>query len=309
MQSAETLAHVALIARHGPKWFRSAGLPDAPGTCLVTVSGPVANPGVCEVEFGTPITAILERAEVNAPIGAVVVGGYGGTWLRAGLLDTPYAPGPLRTVGSAVGAGVLAAIATSACGVAETARVATYMAYESAGQCGPCVFGLQAVAHDLVELARGENDPQTLDRLNVRLAAMEGRGACGHPDGVVRFVRSALAGVRRRCRRSRPASTLSRMEPSARPARHRVRRRRRRADGADRGEFMPIAASSYRLRVNPVACDAFGYCAELVPELVLRDEWGYPVLVAGAIPPRLFELARRAVRECPRRALFIERTS
>ena len=72
---------------------------------------------------------------------------------------------------------------------------------------------------------------------------------------------------------------------------------------------MPIAASSYRLRVNPVACDAFGYCAELVPELVLRDEWGYPVLVAGAIPPRLFELARRAVRECPRRALFIERTS
>jgi len=69
---------------------------------------------------------------------------------------------------------------------------------------------------------------------------------------------------------------------------------------------MPIAASSYRLRVNPVACDAFGYCAELVPELVRRDEWGFPVLEAGPIPLRLFELARRAVRECPRRALFIE---
>ena len=41
---------------------------------------------------------------------------------------------------------------------------------------------------------------------------------------------------------------------------------------------MPIAAARYRLRVNPVACDAFGYCAELVPEIVLRDEWGYPVL-------------------------------
>lgn len=72
---------------------------------------------------------------------------------------------------------------------------------------------------------------------------------------------------------------------------------------------MPIRVSSYRLRVNPVACDAFGYCAELVPELVLRDEWGYPVLGDASIPPRLFELARRAVRECPRRALFIERTS
>jgi ferredoxin len=69
---------------------------------------------------------------------------------------------------------------------------------------------------------------------------------------------------------------------------------------------MPIAAPNYRLRVNPVACDAFGYCAELLPEIVLRDEWGYPILKEGPIPPRLFDLAQRAVRECPRRALLIE---
>ena len=192
VHSAETLAHVALIARHGPEWFRSVGHPDAPGTCLVTVSGPVAKPGVCEVEVGTPVAVILERAELVAPIGAVVVGGYGGTWLRSGLLNTPYAPGPLRAVGGTMGAGILAAIPASSCGVAETARVATYMANESAGQCGPCVFGLHAVAHDLVQLARGENDSHTLDRLRHRLGLVEGRGACGHPDGVVRFVRSAL---------------------------------------------------------------------------------------------------------------------
>lgn len=69
---------------------------------------------------------------------------------------------------------------------------------------------------------------------------------------------------------------------------------------------MPIAASNYRLRVNPVACDAFGYCAELLPEIVLRDEWGYPIVSEGPIAPHLFALAQRAVRECPRRALFIE---
>ena len=192
VQSAETLAHVALIARHGPEWFRSVGLPDAPGTCLVTLSGAVAGPGVCEVEFGTPVGAILEQAGVNAPLGGVLVGGYGGTWLRPGLLDTPFAPGPLAVVGSAVGAGVLAAVPTSSCGIAETARVATYMANESAGQCGPCVFGLHAVAQDLVQLARGETDRQTVTRLRQRLGAVEGRGACGHPDGVVRLVRSAL---------------------------------------------------------------------------------------------------------------------
>jgi NADH:ubiquinone oxidoreductase subunit F (NADH-binding) len=192
VHSAETLAHVALIARHGPEWFRSVGLPDAPGTCLVTVSGPLDHPGVCEVAFGTPLAVILARAGVDTPLGGVVVGGYGGSWLRPGLLDTPYAPGPLAAVGGAVGAGVLACIPKSACGVAETARIATYMANESAGQCGPCVFGLHAVAQDLVQLARGENDSKILKRLRHRLDTVEGRGACRHPDGVVRLVRSAL---------------------------------------------------------------------------------------------------------------------
>jgi len=193
VHSAETLAHVALIARHGPEWFRSVGTPDAPGTCLVTVSGPLVNPGVCEVEFGTPVAAIFERAGITTPLSAVLVGGYGGTWLRTGLLDTPFAPGALATVGSAVGAGVLAAIPTSSCGVAEMARVASYMANEGAGQCGPCVFGLHAIAQDLVLLARGEADSHAMNRLRIRLDTVEGRGACGHPDGLVRLVRSSLS--------------------------------------------------------------------------------------------------------------------
>ena len=192
VQSAETLAHVALIARYGSEWYRSVGLPDAPGTCLVTVSGPGVTPGVCEVELGTPVARILEQAGISTPLEAVLIGGYGGTWIRSGLLGTPYAPKPLSAVGSAVGAGVIAAIGPSSCGIAETAGVATYMANESAGQCGPCVFGLHAIAEDLIQLARGECDSKILDRLTHRLGAVNGRGACAHPDGVVRFVRSAL---------------------------------------------------------------------------------------------------------------------
>lgn len=57
------------------------------------------------------------------------------------------------------------------------------------------------------------------------------------------------------------------------------------------------------LQVDPVACDAYGYCAELVPELVQLDEWGYPVLRPEAVPPHLLGMARRAVADCPRRAL------
>ena len=70
---------------------------------------------------------------------------------------------------------------------------------------------------------------------------------------------------------------------------------------------MPIVSLHVRLRVNPIACDAFGYCAELLPEVVSRDEWGYPILAEGPVPTRLVEVARRAVRECPRRALYLEK--
>ena len=59
------------------------------------------------------------------------------------------------------------------------------------------------------------------------------------------------------------------------------------------------------LRVDPVACDAFGYCAELLPEIVSLDEWGYPIIDRRGIPPELVDLAYRAVRDCPRRALSI----
>ena len=69
---------------------------------------------------------------------------------------------------------------------------------------------------------------------------------------------------------------------------------------------MRIATQKVRLRVNPVACDAFGYCAELVPEIISLDEWGYPMVPDCPIPPRLWEMAKLAVRECPRRALVIE---
>lgn len=63
-----------------------------------------------------------------------------------------------------------------------------------------------------------------------------------------------------------------------------------------------------RLRVDPVTCDAFGYCAELLPERIWLDEWGYPVIDPGPLPPELVEAAEAAVRMCPRRALHLDPT-
>ena len=63
------------------------------------------------------------------------------------------------------------------------------------------------------------------------------------------------------------------------------------------------------IKVDPIACDAYGYCAELLPELVTLDEWGYPVVDGRPVPPHLAELAQRAARDCPRRALLLERAA
>ena len=62
---------------------------------------------------------------------------------------------------------------------------------------------------------------------------------------------------------------------------------------------------SMHLKVDPVLCDAYGYCAELLPEAISVDEWGYPIVSAGPIPPHLEAVARRAVRDCPRRAIAL----
>ena len=193
VHNAETLAQVALVARHGSNWFRSVGTPEAPGSTLVTVSGAVRAPGVLEVELGTPLADLVARAEPTSPVAGLLLGGYGGSWLDPGDAAVPYAPGPLADAGATLGVGIVVVLPTTSCAITETARIARYMAGESAGQCGPCVFGLPAIAEDLELLAAGRADAGVRHRIEHRCAAVDGRGACRHPDGVVRLVRSALA--------------------------------------------------------------------------------------------------------------------
>ena len=193
-QNAETLAHVALIARHGEHWFRSVGTPTAPGSLLVTVAGAVQRPGVYELAFGVPLKAAFDAAGgLTEPVQAVLVGGYFGAWLAAETaLRVRLTPADLSAAGAALGAGVLLALPASACGIAESQRVAWWLATQSAGQCGPCTLGLPAIADDFAELSRGGHSAGVLNRLERRLRLVQGRGACHHPDGAARFVASAL---------------------------------------------------------------------------------------------------------------------
>jgi NADH:ubiquinone oxidoreductase subunit F (NADH-binding) len=191
VDNVETLAHVAQIARWGPDWFRQHGTADEPGTMLVTISGAVTAPGVQEIAVGTRLAAVV-RAAGGSPsrTGAVLVGGYFGSWLSpADVRRVRLCNEDLRPLGAGLGCGAIVVLPPDGCGLKETARILTWLAGESAGQCGSCVHGLSAIAGGTVDLFRGDD---TIECLRRWTAQVEGRGACRFPDGAVRLLRSAL---------------------------------------------------------------------------------------------------------------------
>jgi NADH:ubiquinone oxidoreductase subunit F (NADH-binding) len=176
VQNVETLAHLALIARYGSEWF-------PPGTALVTLGGAVSRPGVHEIPLGATLAEVIAHCGgIEAPVAGYLVGGYFGGWVASA------AAAELRLTADVLGAGAIVALPSTTCAAAECGRVVRYLADESAGQCGPCVHGLAAIAGALAVDRRGDR------RADVRrwVGMVEGRGACRHPDGAARFVRTAL---------------------------------------------------------------------------------------------------------------------
>jgi NADH:ubiquinone oxidoreductase subunit F (NADH-binding) len=194
VQNVETLAHIALIGRHGAEWYRGAGTSDEPGTVLLTIGGLVRWPGVTEAAAGARLTDVLEAGGgATAGIQAVLIGGYHGTWVRGSEVDSiDLSRASLAAHGARVGAGVVIVLPDHACGLIESARVIRYLADESSGQCGPCVFGLADIATAVEAMSRGTDIRHQLASLQRWLAMVDQRGACSHPDGSARFVRSTL---------------------------------------------------------------------------------------------------------------------
>ena len=189
VQNAETIAHVAMIARYGDTWFRERGTDAAAGSGLVTVTGNVARPGVYEVDLGSSlVSAVAAAGGVLSPPNGILIGGYFGTWLGSDRgLEAVLCPEDVS-----LGCGVIGVLGSDACGVGEASRIVNYLARESAGQCGPCVHGLRAVAETMARLAKGEADPSDVSRLLRWCDQIVGRGACHHPDGAVNNLRTAL---------------------------------------------------------------------------------------------------------------------
>jgi NADH:ubiquinone oxidoreductase subunit F (NADH-binding) len=174
VHNTETLARVAQIAMNGPS---------TPLAALVTVATEGVRT-VLEVEGDTRYSSLAPQSSPSA----VLLGGYGGTWYRW----NDVAELPILSDLPRLGAGVIAVLGADACGLAETARIAEWMAAESARGCGPCRFGLPELASNLTRLAGAGRFRHAADAIHQLADLVDGRGACAHPDGVVQMVRSSL---------------------------------------------------------------------------------------------------------------------
>lgn len=195
VNNVETLAHLALIARFGPQWFRAVGEADDPGTMLVTMSGALHHHGVVEIPTGTLLSSVIEQSGGTDPgsVSAVLMGGYHGCWLPSGALaGARLSRAGLKSLEASPGAGIVHVLGAGECGLARTAEITRYLADQSALQCGPCLNGLPRLAELMEQLAHGRANDSLVKEI-WRIARMvDGRGSCRHPDGTVRMVRSAL---------------------------------------------------------------------------------------------------------------------
>jgi NADH:ubiquinone oxidoreductase subunit F (NADH-binding)/ferredoxin len=292
LSNAETFAQLAILAMLGPAGYASAGVEREPGTVLLTIGGSVARPAVAEVPTGIPLGHVLDICGAQMPSG-VLVGGYHGMWLGAdAAYRVPVSRGGLAAAGGTLGAGVVLVLGADSCPLGEVSRVATYLAMQSSGQCGPCKLGLPSVARSLAAIASGAGGVDELEAVRRAAFGVRGRGACAHPDGTANFVVSALDAFaddlsehmfRGRCGREVPGVLPLPGDHSSRPE------------------------SETRLKVDWTRCSGHGLCARLVPELIQLDEHGYPELLEASVPFWLTRDATQAVAMCPALALTLAR--
>ena len=165
----------------------------------------------------------------------------------------------LASAGGTFGSGIVLPLGDGTCPLGEVSRVANYLAGESAGQCGPCKLGLPSIARALAAIVDGSGGIEALDVARRAAAAVNGRGACSHPDGTTRFVLSALEVFTEDLAAHVFHSTCGRPVRGMLPL----------PDG-------PETANAKQLMVDWSRCEGHGLCAHLMPELIHLDRYRLP---------------------------------
>ncbi|WP_328808355.1 NADH-ubiquinone oxidoreductase-F iron-sulfur binding region domain-containing protein [Nonomuraea montanisoli] len=286
LSNTETFAQLAVLAELGPEKYAEVGTSKEPGTVLLTVSGGAATNAVIEAQTGTLLADVLDLCDAE-PGEGVLMGGYHGAFLTPqAAVSAVISREGMKQAGADLGAGIIVPLGEATCPLGEAARVAAYLAAQSAGQCGPCRLGLPDVARQILALVDGTGSTDAVRR-SVR--AVERRGACFHPDGTARFVLSALDAFENDIALHLEFGSCGRPVLGVLPL--------------PEQEVEP----EYRLDVDWSRCEGHGLCAHLLPEFVELDQYGFPSF--KTVPGWMAKEARRAVDMCPALALRLAESS
>jgi NADH-quinone oxidoreductase subunit F len=164
---------------------------DSSDTRLFCVSGHVARPGLYELELGTPLSELLERAGADPPK-AVLLGGAAGSFLRPDQLDLPLSFEGAREAGATLGSGVVIVYGERADLVDAVLRIAEFFRDESCGQCVPCRIGTVRQEEALHRLASGKTIGDEIDVLADLTQVMRDASICGLGQTAANAVDSAI---------------------------------------------------------------------------------------------------------------------
>jgi NADH:ubiquinone oxidoreductase subunit F (NADH-binding) len=187
LSNAETWARLGLLVLRGEREYAAVGTREEPGATLLTLSRPGAEPVVREAPYGARLRDFLTGEAYGRP---ALIGGFHGSWATWETLGSArVSVAGMRGLGVSLGAGVVLSAPAGECPLVLTSRVVDYLAGQSAGRCGPCFNGLPALAVALGAVRDGRGGTRRVTEL---AGVVERRGACAHPDGTIRLVRSLL---------------------------------------------------------------------------------------------------------------------
>lgn len=282
LSNAETYSQLAIAARIGPARYAAVGTKEEPGTVMLTVLGSAKRPSVVECPSGAPMRDVLRLCQAKVGSG-MLLGGFHGKWITAEAADrAEVSRKGLAEVGGRLGAGIVLPLGDETCPLGEAARVAQYLAGESAGQCGPCRMGLPDLARAMAELAAGTTSP---DEVRAKANFVRGRGACSHPDGTAGFALTTVDTF------AEDIVAHASGEGCGRPVKG----------------ILPMPPGmeqmGKKLVVDWSRCDGHGLCAYVLPEMIRLDGNGFPSFPNLPVAPWLMNAAEKAIQMCPALAL------
>lgn len=200
VNNVETLANIPAIIEFGADWFKSFGAPKSTGTKVFTILGHVEQPGLIEVEMGTPLREIIFSYGGGIKDGkkfkAALVGGSAGVFLSENLLDVPMDFESLRENKAALGSGAILVMNESTDIVDMLFSVLKFFAHESCGQCVPCRIGTKQLLDMVYKIREGFGTEADIELMLQTATTMYNTALCPLGQSLIMPVKSAIQNFR-----------------------------------------------------------------------------------------------------------------